>query len=179
MPFPVALKRSQNKKHNFSWGGSLFLDPPIRRFDPPVWLFGRTAPCLVGGRILEHVHTGGFQHTCVRSRTLHKQVNDGKHGCVWTRKIVLGVDSLSILFNHRSFQNQPFSLGFRRFFRKKDPCQEWGRYFPFSSLYNHNKRGVEMLCSFPGLVFARAGFPQGWQHPQHHQPHLSFKFRGV
>ena len=38
----------------------------------------------------------------------------------------LGVDSVSILFNHPSFQQpDPFSLKFRRFSRKKDPWKEW------------------------------------------------------
>ena len=42
---------------------------------------------------------------------------------VWPKKrkhlLFLGVDSSSILFNHRSFQKaDPFSLGFRRFSRK-------------------------------------------------------------
>ena len=44
---------------------------------------------------------------------------------------ILGVDSLSILFNHRSFQKpDPFSIGFRRSSRKirSDPWKEWGRY---------------------------------------------------
>ena len=38
----------------------------------------------------------------------------------------LGLDSFSILFNHRSFQSpDPFSLGFCRFSGKKDPWKEW------------------------------------------------------
>ena len=41
--------------------------------------------------------------------------------------LVLGADSpffsTIIIFN-----NQPFSVGFRRFSRKKDPWKEWGRY---------------------------------------------------
>ena len=44
---------------------------------------------------------------------------------------ILGVDSLSILFNHRSFQKpDPFSLGFRRFSRRKDPWKEWNWKVP-------------------------------------------------
>ena len=52
-------------------------------------------------------------------------------GCHWflpiqsgreEKQLALGGDSFSILFNHRSFQKpDPFSLGFRRFYRKKDP----------------------------------------------------------
>ena len=41
--------------------------------------------------------------------------------------LVLGLDSLSILFNHRSFQKPgPFPLSFRWFPEKKDPWKEWG-----------------------------------------------------
>ena len=41
-----------------------------------------------------------------------------------TPTATLGGDSLSILFNHRAFQKpDPFSLGFRRFSRKKDPSK--------------------------------------------------------
>ena len=48
---------------------------------------------------------------------------------------ILGVDSLSILFNQRSFQKPEqflfslfFLLRFRRLSRKKDPWKEWGSY---------------------------------------------------
>ena len=42
---------------------------------------------------------------------------------------VLGVDSISILFNHRSFQKQDlFPQGVGWFFRKKNAWKEWGRY---------------------------------------------------
>ena len=34
----------------------------------------------------------------------------------------------------------------------------------------HTKKTTPI--SFWVGVFPRAGFPRGWQHPQHHQPHL-------
>ena len=43
---------------------------------------------------------------------------------------VLGVDSLPILFKHRSLKKKKtgrFFLGFGRFSRKKDPWKAWGR----------------------------------------------------
>ena len=51
----------------------------------------------------------------------------GAHTTHMNNATVLGVDSLSFFFNHRSFQKPDlFPRGFGWFFRKKDAWKEWG-----------------------------------------------------
>ena len=60
----------------------------------------------------------------------------GAHECMLILNI-LGVDSFSILSDHRSFQKpDPFPLGLLRSLRKKDPWKEWKWKVPLETLPN-------------------------------------------
>ena len=61
-----------------------------------------------------------MKNMSIRINRIHKDTRDHK-------PVILGVDS-PVISTIGLFKNQPFSLRFRRFSRKKDPWKEWGRY---------------------------------------------------
>ena len=84
-----------------------------------------------------------------------------------TRANGLGVDPFSILFNHPSFQKpEPFSLGFSRVSRKKDPWKEWNWKVPIEMggfdgshrpmTLSAEKSGDDSCCFPPSKDRARA-----------------------
>ena len=76
-----------------------------------VWLTGRRST-----RLPSSVLTGVAHHSDSRPGSKNSPY----------APMNLGVDSLSILFSHRSFQKPAISPGFWRFSRKKDPWKECG-----------------------------------------------------
>ena len=77
----------------------------------------------------------------------------------------LGFDSVTVLFNHRCFlKNKPFSLGFLRFSRKKDPWKEWegtpgnSKTIVLGSAKAHLSRTANLVEASKQTTFAVANF---------------------